>query len=187
MISLWKFSESVLIDLYLDHNRSYLCKDLLVFTTSFLCKIKNTYYKGEGPKQIRYHCSYLNNKLHGVRKEWFDNGQLMIYDNMYNGKFHGECKEWHENGQIWCETNYVNGKRHSVWKEGCENGQIILQCSYINDKIHGKIKRWCEEGHFNFECNDKIKRRNKIRRLRRNKIKRLKRRDLGYVELKKMI
>ena len=53
-----------------------------------------------------------------VKKEWYDDGQLLSEEPFVNGKLHGLCKEWCKNGQLMSEEPYVNGKNTDYVKNG---------------------------------------------------------------------
>ena len=50
----------------------------------------------------------INEKKHGICKEWYENGQLCKETPYVNGEIHGSCKEWHKNGQLKLENIYIN-------------------------------------------------------------------------------
>lgn len=130
----WEFLSKALVFVYPDHKKSILPKDILIFTSKFLCDVKTEYddllkiikriscvkeanvsfeIGGYYNYRIRYKKFFLNDKEHGESKGWYINGQIRWHDFYKNGKRHGESTDWNENGKITQNTYFVNGKRIS--------------------------------------------------------------------------
>ena len=60
------------------------------------------------------------------------NGHLYYEDNYVNGKLHGLCRTWYENGPLFYEHNYVNGIKHGLCRGWNSNGQLSYEHNYIN-------------------------------------------------------
>ena len=95
--------------------------------------------------------NFMNGKVYGLYKAYYENGTLMEYGVMYNGVFHGDWTLQDEFGSIsikgkykygikhgyWalryknCFGRYKNGVQHGTWK--CyEDGQLISRTHYKN-------------------------------------------------------
>ena len=61
----------------------------------------------------------------------------MMKENYKNGLLHGEKKVYYHDGDIVEESNYVNGKREGVYKKYALSGKVIEELNYKSDKIHG--------------------------------------------------
>ena len=70
-----------------------------------------------------------------VKREWYENGQILSEEYLINGKRHNTegpaYRKWDENGQIRYEVYWINGKQLSkeeweneVKKDTC-NGKIV--------------------------------------------------------------
>ena len=70
--------------------------------------------------------NFVDDKIHGLFQEWYENGQLKMKVNYVNGEKDGLDQWWHSNGQKELEVNYVNGKLVSK-KEWDEEGDLILK------------------------------------------------------------
>ena len=53
---------------------------------------------------------FKNGKLDGLKKQWYENGQLSVEGNFKNGELDGLQRSWYENGQLNYEVNYKNGE-----------------------------------------------------------------------------
>ncbi len=75
-----------------------------------------------------------------------DRGQLKNQKNYIEGKLHGEYKRWYENGQLELQTHYVEDKENGEWKYWWCNGQLMIQFHYVDGKKHGEYKFLNKEG-----------------------------------------
>jgi antitoxin component YwqK of YwqJK toxin-antitoxin module len=55
-----------------------------------------------------------NGRMHGVVKEWWENGQLCTETHFENGKRHGLNRYWTKDGHQWKEQVYEHGESKSV-------------------------------------------------------------------------
>jgi len=72
-------------------------------------QVKVKFHDAEKTK-IKSLVEYMGNNLHGVRKSWYESGQLEYEWPRQNNKPHGICKAWYENGQLEYENYYLHGK-----------------------------------------------------------------------------
>ena len=106
--------------------------------------------------RIQFESNYLNGKLHGEYKEFYDNGLTKIQCNYRNGKLHKTYKKWYNNdlNSIAMLYNYNNDRLdgvHKEWYDGVNN-QIKIECTYRNKKLHGKYMEWYSDGQIRIEC-----------------------------------
>jgi hypothetical protein len=75
----------------------------------------------------------LNENSHytGTWKEWYDNGQLMLEQEMFDGKLDGKYKRYYKSGKIHREFEIKNGKLVSA-KEWDESGKLLVDGIFIN-------------------------------------------------------
>ena len=52
--------------------------------------------------------------LHGVVREWHDNGQIMVETHYADNKRHGLNRYWSKDGQLFKEQVYEHGNSVSV-------------------------------------------------------------------------
>jgi antitoxin component YwqK of YwqJK toxin-antitoxin module len=108
-------------------------------------------------------CSYVNGKLNGEYKEWYDNRNLKLESNYVNGELHGKYNEWYDNGKPKVETTYVSGEKHGKYQEWYKNGQLKVEATFLlceewHDRRglrHGIYKEWYENGQLSVETNYK--------------------------------
>jgi antitoxin component YwqK of YwqJK toxin-antitoxin module len=70
--------------------------------------------------QLKVSVSYLDGDVHGERKQWHDNGQLLSIENFKEGKRHGVQQVWDKNGTARAPVEFVEGRLKS--KEPQTNG-----------------------------------------------------------------
>lgn len=68
---------------------------------------------------------------------YYDNGQIQTKIPYVNDKRHGIKKEYDENGRLESKIPYVNGERHGVEKEYYENGKLKLKKPYKEGRRYG--------------------------------------------------
>ena len=75
--------------------------------------------------------TFVNGKMIGIRKEWYDNGNLWLscsYD--HDGKRDGLYQEFYKNGQLWKVIHYKHGLRSGLYQEYAINGKLIEEIIY---------------------------------------------------------
>lgn len=78
--------------------------------------------------------SYVNNKKHGIWREYYDhNGAMMIEENYDCGISHGRYASFHPNGQILSEGQFYHGSRVGYFKIYDEQGNNIRNLHFVND------------------------------------------------------
>ena len=75
---------------------------------------------------LAYEGCFTNGYRDGIRKEWYETGQLLSEQYFSNNVPNGKCLEWHENGVLRFEGEYNMGKK--TWsKTYNEKGDLIKQ------------------------------------------------------------
>src|SRR5688572_26823227 len=78
---------------------------------------------------------YVNNKKHGVWREYYDsNGGLMIEENYWDGVQHERVASYHPNGQLMSEGQFQYGMREGCFKVYDENGTNIRNIIFVADQ-----------------------------------------------------
>jgi antitoxin component YwqK of YwqJK toxin-antitoxin module len=91
---------------------------------------------GETIKQI---VEYINDTLHGIRKDYWENGNLKSTATNIKGKQNGETFHYFETGELE-ETNFLkNSELHGPMKHFFKNGKI----EYVRKYWNGKRKDTC--------------------------------------------
>lgn len=93
----------------------------------------------------------LNKVGKWINKEWFENGQISIEENVFNGKKDGLFRSWHQNGQLHQELNYSKGEEDGLFRSWYPNGQLSIYCNYSNGKLNGISRSWHSNGELSHE------------------------------------
>ena len=67
--------------------------------------------------------TYVDGKLVGINRSWYNNGELRVLPTMTNDELEGLARNWHENGEIKSEEKYVDGKG---WKGSTDLGTPMV-------------------------------------------------------------
>jgi len=110
---------------------------------------KNGYYKSwyqDGVTKME-ECYYLNDKLEGKYKRWWENcislEKPMKECNYSNGEKDGLYVEyWFGNGNKYIEYNYSKDKIDGLFTQWYSNGQKSYECNYSNDKLDGSFTKY---------------------------------------------
>jgi len=87
--------------------------------------VKRLYYESGQIKFESNYNPYSEKKLHGKRKEWYENGQIQKDIDFENGKLNGELLTYWDNGKLkrkdtYIEDNLIEGK---VWNSDGKEAQ----------------------------------------------------------------
>ncbi len=124
---------------------------------------KWTYYFSDG-KRLFSEENYADGKLHGVLKNYYNNGKLTEVSEYKNGKKEGNSKIYTEDGILIEDINYVAGVLNGEAKYFDLKGVIKEKGLYENGERKGK---W--EYYIDGEISDKGKPRNNM--LKKDKLK----------------
>jgi len=80
--------------------------------------------------QIMVEGRWLDEKLHGVVKLFYDDGSKKCEVVMHHGEMHGPWFEWHRNGKVATMGHYTHGQRTGTWIECDVNGHMISQIEW---------------------------------------------------------
>ena len=89
---------------------------------------------------------YREGKKWGVRKKWYENGQLMQHSNYAEGVAHGLMEEWHENGEKQAEGTFKEGKLNGVVRRWYDDGQREAEYPYKGGELNGIVRQWNRKG-----------------------------------------
>lgn len=82
--------------------------------------------------------------LHGSYRVWHRNRQLAEELRYRHGLMHGVSREWDENGRLLGSFAMVNGSGLQRYWHG--NGQIKMEITSLNGKFHGRCRDWLRDG-----------------------------------------
>lgn len=80
----------------------------------------------------------VNKKNEGLWITYHKDSDIpMMKENYKNGLLHGEKKVYYHDGDLVEESNYLNGKKHGKYKKYALSGKVIEELEYKNDTMHG--------------------------------------------------
>ena len=96
---------------------------------------------------IKQIVEYVNDTLHGIREDYWENGNLKSKATNIKGKQNGESFHYFETGELE-ETNYLkNGELHGPMKYYYKSGIVESDRNYWNDKRIDTCKSFFENGN----------------------------------------
>ncbi|MEQ8926345.1 MAG: toxin-antitoxin system YwqK family antitoxin [Fulvivirga sp.] len=87
--------------------------------------------------QLMVSASYYNDKLHGTWTK-FNRSRVKEEKNFVNGKLEGVSKMFYDTGNLMEEGNYANGVRHGVSKWYDQQGNVTIEYEYENGELINK-------------------------------------------------
>lgn len=105
-------------------------------------KFKDYYYSGK----IQGEGILKNGKIEGLRKMYYQNGNLSLERNYINSLPDGLDKEYYENGVLKQKGEFVAGKEEGEWESYFPNGQVKLHSNYKNGGINGTVIKYYSSG-----------------------------------------
>ena len=86
--------------------------------------ILNDYYKTDDPYKsiLKEETNFLDGEYHGVKKEYYENGELRFKGEFIKGEGVGIHKAYYDNGQLKSNTTFVDGNEIGLYEEYLENG-----------------------------------------------------------------
>lgn len=111
-------------------------------------------------KQIDYYTdlthsisNYMNGKLEGEYRAYYNNGKLAREENYKNDQVIGNRKQYYKNGQLKEITPYLFGNIHGVLKSYYPSGNLYTTIPYKNHRRDGIQKFYNEDGSLSAEYN----------------------------------
>jgi len=79
--------------------------------------------------------NYLNDKLNGVHKTYYTDGEVSLEENYLDGKLNGKCTAYYPKKVISSTGNYLKGYRIGSWDFYDMNGKIRSTMEYANQRL----------------------------------------------------
>ena len=95
--------------------------------------LNKKYYDGGKSDQIHTIFTKINNQIHGIYKEYYENGILKLESNYNNGKGDGKFISYHKNGSLFREKFYNKDGVAETIKEFYSNGNLRLEINIVNN------------------------------------------------------
>ena len=77
--------------------------------------------------------TYLNHQKHGVWREYYDTGDIMIIEHYHHGMQHGPFTSYMPGHKVFSQGNYHHGSREGFFTLFDEEGKIIKELLFINN------------------------------------------------------
>jgi antitoxin component YwqK of YwqJK toxin-antitoxin module len=89
---------------------------------------------------------FENGVLNGIRKLYYNSGNIKTETPYKKGRPNGISKEYYETGELKTEKLFKNGKIDGISKSYYKNGKIKAEVPYSNGDINGHIRWYFETG-----------------------------------------
>lgn len=103
------------------------------------------FYRNDG-ETIKQIVEYVNDTLHGIREDYWENGNLKSTVNIINGKHNGTSLHYYENGNLEERNNLKNGELHGSMVKYYENKNVESERKYWNGELIDSCKSYYESG-----------------------------------------
>lgn len=118
------------------------------------------YYKNGKIKGVT---NFRNGKREGLRKLWYENGQIEYEIPFKDNQVNGILKQWYPNGKKKCESSHINGKLDGMTYIWYDNGQLGIEIEYYKNNINGIHREWNQNGKLIVDKKSSIDSNNKIK------------------------
>ena len=102
------------------------------------------YYK-DG-KTIKQTVEYVNDTLHGLRKDYWENGNPKSAVNIIKGNHNGESLHYYENGNLQEKNTLKDGELHGSMIKYYANKNVESERKYWNGELIDSCKSYYENG-----------------------------------------
>ncbi|MEC7840247.1 MAG: hypothetical protein VX777_09445 [Chlamydiota bacterium] len=115
-----------------------------------------TSYHANG--QIKQFLAVVNNRAHGMYREWHENGSVRVDATVIGGSgdlgpshentwlFEGVCRAWDNDGRKEAEISYSKGFQEGISTYYHKNGKIWKKIPYKKGMIHGQEETFLDNG-----------------------------------------
>lgn len=86
------------------------------------------------------------NRIHGVRKEYYQSGDLREEISYKDGKKNGQFSTYYNNGMIHEIGEFIDNKLNGLYTEFYSNGMIKFDCTFKNEERDGLCSWYYENG-----------------------------------------
>lgn len=111
-----------------------------------IIKRSGVYDPDNGKKIISYddgtysEYTLVNGKINGLRKDFYENGNIESEYFKLNGELNGSFKSYYSSGKLSLTGNYLNGKKHGIFVEYDEDGVKNKEIEMANGMLNGVSK-----------------------------------------------
>ncbi|GIV31338.1 MAG: hypothetical protein KatS3mg029_0689 [Saprospiraceae bacterium] len=94
---------------------------------------------------------YRNGSLHGVRKRFYENGNLDFLETYVNGHFEGLYQKYYPNGQLANEGQYIADEMTGTWRRWYESGELMEEVHFEHNLENGPYRFYHKNGQISTE------------------------------------
>jgi len=87
----------------------------------------------------------------GIKRLWYDDGQIKGKFKFTAGEVNGTFEMWHENGKKSVEQEYSHGVEDGTFESWHENGKKDVELEFEDGLIDGTYESWYENGQKKFK------------------------------------
>jgi hypothetical protein len=101
------------------------------------------HYEGDSTNFVKYTYKegllvseepFVNNRIHGVAKHYFQNGNTRTVIEYKDAKRHGTMLSYYETGEKHSDIPYLNGKINGTRHNYKKDGALTMVCTYVDGK-----------------------------------------------------
>jgi len=89
---------------------------------------------------------YVNGKIHGIARSWYDNGRMKEHRLFVIGNKTGEHHGWYETGALKFIYHYRNDLHHGNAREWAPDGKLYRNFNYDMGQERGLQQMWESDG-----------------------------------------
>ncbi|MEQ1744251.1 MAG: toxin-antitoxin system YwqK family antitoxin [Saprospiraceae bacterium] len=94
---------------------------------------------------------FVNDTIHGERKQFYPNGKMERTEAYERGTLHGPMVLYYENGQIQLEQSYVHGVLQGLSTKWYKSGVVSEKVAMRDNEENGPFTEWYENGNLKAE------------------------------------
>jgi antitoxin component YwqK of YwqJK toxin-antitoxin module len=127
------------------YEQTKICYDSVVYTRFYqngykMIRVKDGWvHKFDSTGTLLWSAQSVNDTLHGVYREYHEQGNLKIEKNMAYGLEDGPYREYYLDGRLRIDASYVNGLL-TDYNEYYWNGRLMWKISYMQGEPMETIK-----------------------------------------------
>ena len=115
---------------FANHKNGRLLREMELFNGEII-KHRNYYaYSTDSIPRIKFETEMKNGKKNGIRRGWYDTGELKFESNYKNNWNNGMSKNWYKNGKPEKEINFKLGVKVGTYKNWDINGVLVKERFY---------------------------------------------------------
>ncbi len=77
---------------------------------------------------------YCQDLKHGIWREYYETGELLIQEMYDHGVLHGPYCSYHANGNVMGKGQYIHGSREGYFKFYDSTGKLIKTTFFVNNE-----------------------------------------------------